>query len=199
MTGTTQAQSKPSLRPSRPGCPAGGFTLPELMTVLVILGLLGFLAIGRTTQQGRGDAALGLTREVYTRLTQARFAAISSGTRVQVTLSPVSVSAVQLRTSLQPGMVPPPPADFGPVTDEVTAHRGAQIVAIGASVDTGNPPPGPAGGPALLIFYPDGRARLDGAIASQPGTTIYIADELFAHPHRIVVLARTGFARTMDF
>jgi Tfp pilus assembly protein FimT len=166
----------------------------------LILTLLCLVAVPRMNKRGRNDASLGLAREVYTRLVQARFAAISAGTRVQVTLVPGAVSAVQLRTSVSPGMAPSPPdpLGFGPVTDEVVAHKGAQIVAVADTVDTSSPPPGPGGGPTQLIFYPDGRARIDGQPTSQAGTTIYIADELLGYPHRIVVLAGTGFVREID-
>lgn len=181
---------------ARPG--SGGFTLPELLTVVAILGVVGVLAMAKITRRSRADSAAGLGRELHTRLVQARFAAITSGARVLVRLQPgTSVAAAQLMSALQPGQSPPPPGDgFGSVTDEVRSRPSSAIVAVAPVVDGAGPMPAP-GAAADLIFYPDGRAQLSG-VPGHPGVTIYIADDLGEHQRRITVLGRTGFARLVE-
>ncbi len=173
-----------------------GFTLTELMAVLVVLGTLGVVAMVKMGGRGRADAAAGLAREVYTRLLQARFTAVSSGVQVLVQLYPGQRNHVlQLQPSQTPGLAT---ADFsGPVTDEVSGRRDALIVAVADTVDTTDGPlPALSNQPVQVIFYPDGTARIpDG---SRTGLTIYLADDLLQHRYRVTVLGRTGFARLMD-
>lgn len=179
-----------------------GFSLAELMAVLALLGALGALATVSVRRGLQRDATSGLAREVYTRLQQARFAAISGGVRVQVRLSPGPAAdpALQVRAALEPGVAPPPPRDgdgFGPVSDHITRRSDGQIVAVAPTVDHDSPMPGPGSDvQASLVFYPDGRAQLDG-LPPHPGVTIYLADAQLLYKKRIVVLGRTGFARLL--
>lgn len=177
-----------------------GFSLPELMAVLIVLGVLSALAMPRMGRRQRDDASLGLTREVYTRLMQARFAAVSSGGQVEVLLRPGQRSRVlQVLPARQPGMAPLPPDAFGPVTDEVGGRNAAQLVGVAAGVD-GAGPPRASTAAAALLFFPDGSAQLaDNANAPAGGATVYVADDVGGHPHRVTVFGRTGMPRVLDF
>jgi prepilin-type N-terminal cleavage/methylation domain-containing protein len=180
-----------------------GFSLAELMAVLALLGALGALATVSVRRGLQSDATSGLAREVYTRLVQARFAAISGGVRVQVRLSPGPAAdpALQVRAALEPGVAPSPRSGlgdgFGPVSDHVTGRSDGQIVGVAPTIDYDSPMPAPgASTQASLVFYPDGRVQLDG-LPPHPGVTIYLADAQLLYKKRIVVLGRTGFARLL--
>lgn len=181
-----------------------GFTLTETLAVLVILGVLSALALPRLGRQSRSEASRGLCREIYTRLVQARFAAVSGGARVQVTLYPggstgAGPAALQLQPALLPGMAPPAGAvEFGPPTDQVARRLAAQVVTVAGAADPGGPVPAPTLAPVSVVFYPDGSADVPALGARRAGATVYVADDQGQNPHRVTVLGRTGFARVVD-
>ncbi len=172
-----------------------GFTLIELAVVLLIVVILSSLALSRTSKQNAQTASSGLAHEVYAMCQQARYAAMSSGKQVQVVLSARNPAA-QLRTALVMGNQLLDDASFGATESQITAHNQVQVMYVAGGVSTTNAPDGLLGDSvARLTFYPSGTLQL--ADADSTGATIYISDQLAAHPQRVLLYGRTGFAKVL--
>lgn len=189
-----------------------GFTLSEILAVLVVLSVVGLVALSKMSHRDRADATSGLARQIYTRMVQARFTAITSGARVKVHLLPAGQTGLssgvvlELHPALLPGMSPATSGSgdpFGPATDQVTGLSAARILAVTRTVDFVSSCPGACTAlavPVDVIFYPDGSITLvdqDGSTA-RGGATVYVADDLGGHLRRVLVMGRTGFARMLD-
>lgn len=171
-----------------------GYSLPELMTVVALVAVVGSLAVGHFGKPSRAVSAAGVARDAYTRLVQARTAAATSGGLVAVCLFPGDLDhLLWLRPATTPGMNTDAP--LADPQDEVPARRALHIVAVSPTIDTtGVPPPQQPPGEQRIVFFPDGRAQLGGA-PPHPGVTIYFTDDLGRANYRLTVLGRTGFTR----
>jgi MSHA pilin protein MshC len=126
---------------------AAGFTLPELIAVLLIAGLLGAFAVARW-DQGRGIDELGFHERVMTALRLAQRRALADGCEVRVSVAAAGFQLDQ-RAALCSGAFNLPVA--GTAGD-------------GSTLDS-SPPPGIALSSAPATFYFDAA----GAVRAAPG------------------------------
>lgn len=173
-----------------------GFTLVEMLAVLVIISVVAALGALKLRRRNQGAAVAGLAQEVFARAAEARFLALSSGCQAQLSIDPAAQQVASVQLATQPGMNPSPLV-FAPAMDGAARRRDAKIKAIAAgSIFGGSVPSGPAA-PDALVFYPDGTAKLRSA-AGQVGATLYFSDAQGGNPYRLVVFGRTGFAKVVS-
>lgn len=176
-----------------------GFSLPELMTVVALLAVVAVLGSLSLSRRRRAEAALGLARELYAQAAAARALAISSSCQVLLLLDPQDADGdgfvTQLRIAAAPG------ANAGGATSEVLSRvaRQREVLLTGAvgQVDLAGPPPPPSGGAEVVLFAPDGTARLGSAAAGQLGATLYTADMQGGAKARVVIFGGTGLSRVV--
>lgn len=185
--------------------PVAGFTLVELMVVVIIVSILAGLAVSSTGKGNQGIGAAGLAREIYALANQARMTAASSDRQVLMTLrwpgeTPIGNNQTPAATlQLAPGLGNQfyDPSQFGPVIAQVVAVQGAQMTGVDAGVFMNTV--APSGNRNLsynVIFYPNGTAMIPSALST--GATIFVADSVMMHPQRVLIYGRTGFAKVMD-
>lgn len=125
---------------------ARGFTLPELLTVLAVMAILGMLAAPSYTGLMASMRARSAGTDLYTALNRARSEAIKRN--MAVTLAPSG------EAGWQDGWNIADPRDADRLLDDYPAVAGAAIV-----------------GPASVVYLPNGRVRA----ANPPSFTIRMA------------------------
>jgi type IV fimbrial biogenesis protein FimT len=119
----------------RPSLRARGFTLPELMVGVAVMGILGAIAAPSFSTLVGNMRARGTSSDLYAAVVRARSEALKLNAEVK--LVPASGS-----TTWQAGWSIQDPADATSKLDDHPAVKGATI-----------------SGPATLVFQPNGRVK----------------------------------------
>lgn len=149
----------------------GGFSLPELIAVLVVAGLLAAFAAAHW-DQGRGIDELGFQERLMTALRLAQRRAVSDGCEVRVSVTAAGIAVAQ-RAALCSGAFSLPMAG--------TAGAG--------SVLGGAPPAGQSLSSVPATFYFDA----SGAVRAAPGGALTDVT-IDVGARQVVVTGSTGHA-----
>lgn len=149
--------------------PARGFTMVELVTVMVLLGVLAAIGVPRL-MDGNGTRAAVFGDQVASALRLAQKNAVA---RRRVVCAEAQGTAVRLRIRTTPGPGACDDVSIDGITDDLFASGAADVTVTGA--------------PAVLFFQPDGTIS-----AAEDGTPLG-RQELFikaaATIERTIVLA----------
>ncbi len=161
--------------------PQRGFTLVELITVIVILGVVASFALPRLTDRSAFQAR-GFEDEMLAALRYARSLAVASGCPVQVSIAGNGYILNQQQAGCAPGSCV---ADF---------TRAVLDPATLAPTYVGTAPAGiTLGGPASFVF--DSRGEASAALCSVPAN---VTLTLGGNANRtITVFGSTGFAQQL--
>jgi len=151
---------------------SAGFTLPELIVVLVIAGLLSAVAIARWDRGSCGIDELGFVERTLTALRLAQRRAQADGCEVRITVTTGGYQVHQ-RAALCSGAF----------NTSVAGTAGA-----GSTLDS-SPPPGLALSATPGTFYFDAA----GGVRSTPGGA-YTNVTISIGPHQIQLVGTTGHA-----
>jgi len=176
----------------------GGFTLTELLVVMLVLAAVAGLGSIRLRRRNREAEVAGMARELHLLAGRARVLALSSRSQVRLRLDPEDSDGDRRVATLHVATTPgfnPQPLSFGPAEASVGRRPDARIAAVAQGADVGGAPPvGPAA-VTSVTFFPDGAARI---AAGAQGATLYLEDAAASNAHRVVIFGRTGFAKVLD-
>jgi prepilin-type N-terminal cleavage/methylation domain-containing protein len=182
-----------------------GFTLPELMAVVCIVGIVAALAARMYGRGIRGEAAPGFARSLMASMLDARHSAMALGRTSRVTLSPSASSATPAMTVLT--------ETYNPTTSgwdqqsTLSVPTSMQLCLPVAAVQLGTiaAPTCPLTAAKVICFYPNGRvdqppsgACATSSPATGTGTTIYFESNDAAKKYRLWVWGLTGMVKLID-
>jgi prepilin-type N-terminal cleavage/methylation domain-containing protein len=171
-----------------------GFTLPELLTVVAITGVLGAVAMFSLSGYGNGQDAAGLARSIQFALMRARAEALAEN-------YPHTLSCTVLGTSQSCTLSTA--ADMGlsnaPSLDVIQAGTHAYLWNITSSCDqtTNNAGATQMSGNKVITFNSDGTITNPSGTRSG-GTTFYVSDKNGANKYKVYVFGGTGLARVVN-
>ncbi|MCS6913045.1 MAG: prepilin-type N-terminal cleavage/methylation domain-containing protein [Myxococcales bacterium] len=175
-----------------------GFTLPELLVVLLLLAVVATLGSFTLRHRNRAAAVAGMARQLQLMCLQARARAMWSRSLVRIRLDPDDSDRDHRVATLHVATVPgfnPAPLAFGPAEQSLPWHPEVRIVAVSQGVNLGGASPVGTVGVTSLTFFPDGAV---GVAPGVQGATVYLADSASQHPHRVVIFGRTALAKVLD-
>jgi prepilin-type N-terminal cleavage/methylation domain-containing protein len=162
----------PAAARARPA--AGGFTLVELMIVVVIIGVLSTLSLPLLTRDNAVNDGRAFTFDIARELQKCRSEAVSSRLTIRAFVYADRVELRPYKAGATPGAAPTAPSATDPLLRTVPAKNKLAVldmVAPSASAPTG--PVLTTSKVALVDFLSTGGAQLVGA-AVPTGATIYI-------------------------
>lgn len=178
-----------------------GFTLVELMIVIVILAgvtTAGLMIYGRAV---RGDAAPGFARGLVGMVNQARQSALSSGLYARMNLQP--------STSTLPGVFletqdPTNTASYIDLGGRLQPPSGVELCAPDTTANFGTASPScPLSSADYICFAPDGSVTVS-STGTCPGGTTATGATLYVHTtdgsvkYKLPIMSLTGLPRLID-
>lgn len=154
--------------------PSGGFTLTEVMIVVVIIGIMAAISTPLLTKDDHVNDGRAFTFDIARELQKCRSEAVSSRLSIRASVYSNRVELRPYKAGATPGAAPTAPADTDPLLRTVPAKNNIVVLNVVASSATA--PTGPvlsATTPAYIDFYSTGGAQLVGSpVPTSP--TIYI-------------------------
>ncbi len=153
---------------------SGGFTLTEVMIVVVIIGVMAAMSTPLLTKDNHVNDGRAFTYDVARELQKCRSEAVSSRLAIRAFVYSNRVELRPYKPGATPGAAPTAPADTDPLLRTVPSKNNITVLDVVASTAAA-----PAGAVlsatkvALIDFYSTGGAQLVGA-AVPTSPTIYI-------------------------
>jgi prepilin-type N-terminal cleavage/methylation domain-containing protein len=180
---------------------ARGFTLPELMAVVAIVGVMGAVAMATLNGATSSNNSAALARSLHFAMMNARSAALSDGyqRRLNCTLAASAFNSFCTVDKLcLPGMSPNTTSCTTVWTPQSRINCGSHATIWNVTNAT-EPGTGTQGGAQVVgsktvLFYPDGSS-------DTTGKTIYVGDTKAtnaANQFKIYVYSATGMARLVN-
>lgn len=179
-----------------------GFTLPELLTVVVIVGLMSALAMYSFSRAGNDSNAAALARGVQFAMLRARTEALSDGFARKLTCGPTAVLAngvgtyngCYLYAATNKGLSPAGWVDAGNSLQSSSHALIWNVTAVAKDV-TGN-----AGATATTLntsitFFPNGATSTTTSPVAPTGATVYICDKTGTNKYKVYAFGNTGLAK----
>jgi prepilin-type N-terminal cleavage/methylation domain-containing protein len=184
---------------------AGGFTLPELMAVVAIVGVMGAIAMATMSYTSSSANAGALARSLQFAMMGARGSSISDGfqRRLNCTLASVGGFCV-VEKACQAGVAPTCAAGTWTTEQRVNAGNHATIWNVTLTKDStaNNAGASQVAGSKTIYFKPDGSAcDISGTPCNSAGLTVYVSDTKGSSVNdhfKIYVYATTGMARLVN-
>ncbi len=180
-----------------------GFTLVEMMAVLVIIATISVVVGKAMTRQGNASAAETVAHKVLVLMRQARSMAMDTGAVTQILVNLVNTREVNEGSRLSLvrngtlGLVSL--ADGGVwlnfAQEEAGGSAVIEAIRVGAEVGTVTPTKG-EGLPATLTFNLDGTVSVVAGGSSGDGVTVYIRDLSNTYRHKVIVYGMTGYSES---
>lgn len=165
-----------------------GFTLPELMTVIVLIGVLTAIGLFSLSGYGRAQNAASLARGIEYAMMRARADALGDGRQRRLSCTRAGCSTL-LATWTGMGACPATPC-FSDGDDHILAGSHALIFNVDGTTDWKTSTPGTQmSGTQTITFYPDGSAT---------PATVYVSDQDGGNQFKVYVYAGTGMARLVS-
>jgi prepilin-type N-terminal cleavage/methylation domain-containing protein len=183
---------------------ARGFTLPELLTVVAITGVLAAIAMFSLSGSGNDQDAAALARSIQFAMLRARNAALSDGSARQLRCGP-SVSSSTLTVSF-PGCSfwvatnkGAAPAGWTEESYNVQASSHALIWNITANSTDSAASAGatPMTSNASITFYPSGTVTTLGN-GTATGATVFVCDKTTSHRYKVFAFRGTGLSKLVN-
>jgi prepilin-type N-terminal cleavage/methylation domain-containing protein len=151
-----------------------GFTLTELMMVVLIIGIMAAVSTPLLTRDNNINDGRAFTYDVARELQKSRSEAVSSRLAIRAFVYSNRVELRPYKPGATPGAAPTAPTNTDPMLRSVPSKN--NIVVLNVVAPSATAPAGPvltATTPALIDFLSTGGAQLVGA-AVPTGATIYI-------------------------
>jgi prepilin-type N-terminal cleavage/methylation domain-containing protein len=189
-----------------------GFTLPELMAVIAIVGVMAAIAMAALGRSGDAENAAALARSLQTAMMTARSATLSDGIQRRIACTPatalVKTSCTVSKYSL-PGMAPLTTGTWiAEQRLDASSHATVWSVTKTLDVTTSNAGGTQATSFTSLYFRPDGTIcdALSSSTTPNPctystGMTFYISDTVgtnTSNQYKIYVYPTTGMPRMVN-
>ena len=156
---------------------SGGFTLVELMMVVVIIGVMAAISTPLLTRDNQVNDGRAFTYDVARELQKCRSEAVSTRLAIRAFVYSNRVELRPYKPGATPGAAPVAPVDTDPMLRNLPAKGG--IVVLNVVAPAAGAPGGPVLPPtkvALIGFLSTGGAQLVGSPVPT-GATIYIEND----------------------
>ncbi len=185
----------------RPSGRTGGFTLPELMAVIAIVGVMGAIAMATMSRSGDAQNSGALARSLEFSMMNARGSAISDGfmRRLHCNMAP-TLAWCTIDRSLTSGMNPSTATSNWTTESRINSGSHATIWSVTNSTDvTGQSPT------QISSSYKEVYFRSDGSVGNTTtninGMTVYVSDvngTNASNHYKIYVYSLTGMPRLVN-
>ncbi|GEM_PF-4035215 len=195
----------PGLWPWVRGGRAAGFTLIEMMIVLVVLTIVGTIAFAGMSRHRFEGAYAEFTDDLAGALVRSRNHAIDFQTRVSVTISAGQLIARNEEPEDNPGDPGTDATEFwavnrsaleGGLLENEACIRGFMV---GVQKDDGDLPEDCLAGEQTITFLPDGSFELAGTdYLDGQGATMVVSDDRTETVYTLIEIFPGGYIRTFD-
>jgi prepilin-type N-terminal cleavage/methylation domain-containing protein len=187
---------------------ARGFTLPELLTVVAIVGVLATVAMVAMSNSSSAQDTASLARSLQFTLLRARNESMSDGNARKIECIPAATDGgCKYYIATSRGVSP---LGWSTVSaDDIHPYAKALVWNITYTDGTGSPSSGDttahagttqASGTFDIIFYPNGvvSSGASPSVNNPTGATIYVCDKTQQHKYKLWTWRYTGLTKMVD-